>query len=84
MFRMPWRRERRARPDETPAGSRALNYRPREDDERDRAQDDDDGFLHPQANLKSLRELAVGFVVEGFGWLIIGALAIAVATWMGC
>ena len=84
MFRMPWRRERRVPPDEANAGPRTLSYRPREDDERHRADDADDGFLHPQANLKSLRELAVGFVVEGFGWLIIGALAIAIATWMGC
>ena len=86
MFRMPWRRRDKGR-DSTESQAdqpRTLNYRSREDDERER-NDDEEGFLNPKSNAKAAWNLFTGCLGEFIGQLVIYAmLGGALLLWLEC
>jgi hypothetical protein len=87
MFRMPFRRDRKPPPDETPEGQPRLGYRSREEDERDREADDDsaDGFIDPKANLKAVRTMFTGCFGELAAHVIgFAFVAAALVVWLSC
>ena len=87
MFRMPWRRRDKGRgdsPDSPGDLPRTLDYRSREDDQRDR-ENEEEGFLNPKANAKAAWNLFTGCLGEFVGQLVIYAmLGGALLLWLKC
>jgi hypothetical protein len=85
MFRVPWRREKEP-PRVSANGTAPLEYRSREDDEKERKEraelDADERFFSPRANLKALKRGLGEFLVELIGQIVLYGLAIGgVIVW---